>query len=76
MHAAVDVTALRCFCRYAWHIIFGEPPVLAPIAECDLLTCTQQDQGRGQQQQQQQQQQQRQQKEQQRQLKQQLALQL
>jgi hypothetical protein len=38
-------------------MIFGEPPVLSPIAECDLLTCAQQDHGQGQQQQEQKQQQ-------------------
>jgi hypothetical protein len=26
-------------CRYAWHMIFGEPPVLVAMPECDLLTC-------------------------------------
>lgn len=26
-------------CRYAWHLIFGEPPVLVAMPECDLLTC-------------------------------------
>lgn len=26
--------------RYAWHMIFGEPPVIAPFAECELLNCT------------------------------------
>jgi hypothetical protein len=25
--------------RYAWHMIFGEPPVLVAMPECDMLTC-------------------------------------
>ncbi len=32
--------------EYAWHMVFGEPPVLAPVPECDLLTCDE-DGGRG-----------------------------
>lgn len=26
--------------EYSWHIIFGEPPVSPPVAECDMLTCS------------------------------------
>ncbi len=26
--------------EYAWHMIFGEPPVIVPTPECQLLTCT------------------------------------
>ena len=29
----------RLPCRYAWHMIFGEPPVLVAMPECDMLTC-------------------------------------
>jgi hypothetical protein len=29
--------------EYTWHMLFGEPPVIAPAFECDLLECTKED---------------------------------
>ena len=29
--------------EYSWHMLFGEPPVIAPAYECDLLHCTAQE---------------------------------
>ena len=36
-----EVEAYRCgrVFEYAWHMIFGEPAVMEPVPECELLYC-------------------------------------
>lgn len=36
---SVHHTLCDSVCRYAWHMVFGEPPVLVAMPECDMLVC-------------------------------------